>query len=103
MTRKKRPEFSRAIRTKIIERSGNRCERCNIDFDKSYKGEFHHIKPVCFGGKNNYDNCTLLCKKCHIIAPNVKNEIDFMIYYEYFLRFASFKEASKYYGVDTRY
>jgi hypothetical protein len=33
MTKKKRPEFSSKIKKQVIERSGNRCERCGIDFE----------------------------------------------------------------------
>ncbi len=102
MTKKKRPEFSNVIKMKIMKRSGNRCERCGIDFDDNFKGEFHHIVPVIYGGKNTLDNCALLCKKCHYIAPNIKNKNDLFIYKNYFLRFASFKEAALYYGVNNR-
>ena len=41
--KKKRPEFPASVNRKVIERSGNRCERCGIDFDEHFKGEFHHI------------------------------------------------------------
>jgi len=101
--RAKKIEFPNKIKKKVIERSGNRCERCGIDFDDNFKGEFHHIIPVVFGGKYNQDNCSLLCKNCHRAAPNVKNEKDMLIYKYYFLRFASFKEAAKYYKVDNRF
>jgi hypothetical protein len=101
MNRKKK-EFPNPIKRKIVKRSNNRCERCNIDFDDDFKGEFHHIIPVVFGGTYEYNNCSLLCKKCHNIAPNIKNENELIFYYKYFLRFASFKEASEYYEVNTR-
>lgn len=90
------------VRLKVMERTGNRCERCDIDFDSNFKGEFHHIIPIVKGGKNTIENCSLLCKNCHDIAPNIKYKQDFLIYKNYFLRFASFKEASQYYGVKTR-
>lgn len=90
------------MKKKIIERSGNRCERCKIDFDDDFKGEFHHIIPVCFGGNNDINNCSLLCKKCHDVAPNIKDKKDLLIYKYYFLRFASFKEAAQYYNIDDR-
>lgn len=85
-----------------MERTGNRCERCNIDFDDYFKGKFHHIIPIINGGRNTIDNCSLLCKNCHDIAPNIKNNEDLIIYKHYFLKFASFKEASEYYGVKKR-
>ena len=102
MTKKKRPEFSTSVRKKVMERAENRCERCGIDFDNDFKGEFHHIKSVVFKGEKAIDNCSLLCRDCHRAAPNIKNEEDLILYKYYFLSFASFKEATKYYGVDNR-
>jgi len=65
-------------------------------------GEFHHIVPLAYGGTNDADNCCLLCSDCHRIAPNVKNEHDRLIFDDFFLRFASFKEAAEHYNADTR-
>lgn len=103
MTRKKRAEFPPTVKNKVIERSGNRCERCGIDFDEGTTGEFHHIIPAVFGGDNSTDNCSLLCNNCHHAAPNIRSEEDILIYEHYFLRFASFKEAADYYGVDNKF
>jgi len=102
MTKKKRPEFSRHVRRKVIERSGNKCERCGFIFDDYKKGEFHHIKSVVFGGDASFENCSLLCKKCHKEAPNVKDEKDLLVYKHFFLKFASFKEANQHYNADTK-
>jgi len=103
MERKKRPEFPSDVKRKVIERSGNRCERCGIDFDDGFTGEFHHIIPVIFEGDNSIDNCSLLCRNCHRTAPNIRNEEELLIHKHYFLRFASFKEAAQYYGVDNKF
>ncbi|UCF49110.1 MAG: HNH endonuclease [Thermoplasmatales archaeon] len=103
MKRKKRPEFSNVTKRIIIERSGNKCERCGIDFNDSFKGVFHHIIPACFGGDNHIDNCSLLCDDCHKKAPNIKNIDEKIIYTDYFLRFSSIKEAMNYYKVDNRF
>ena len=103
MGRKKRPEFPSDVKRKVTERSGNRCERCGIDFDDGFTGEFHHIIPVIFGGDNRMGNCSLLCRNCHRAAPNIKSEKELLIYKYYFLRFASFKEAARYYGVDNKF
>ena len=103
MTRKKRPEFSSDVKRKVIGRSGNRCERCGIDFDDDFKGVFHHIIPVVFGEDNSIDNCSLLCRNCHRAAPNIRNKEELPIHKHYFLRFASFKEAAQYYGVDNKF
>jgi hypothetical protein len=90
------------LQQKILKRANNRCERCGIDFDEGFKGEFHHIIPKVFGGEATLENCSLLCTNCHRIAPNVKGFEDLLIYKEYFLRFASFKEAAQFYNVETR-
>lgn len=103
MTRKKRPEFTSDIKRKIIEKSGNKCERCSIDFDNTFKGIFHHISPVVFGGDNSIKNCSLLCNNCHRITPNIKSEEERVMYNHYFLRFASFKEPAEHYKVDNKF
>lgn len=103
MIKKNRPEFSQSVKKEVIKRSGNRCERCDIDFDEGTTGEFHHIIPVVFGGSNSIDNCSLLCRDCHRIAPNIKNKNELVVYRHYFLKFASFKEAAKYYGTDDSF
>ena len=101
--KRKNLEFPVKIKKQVVERSGNRCERCGIDFDEEFMGEFHHIIPVVYKGYNHIDNCSLLCRDCHRVAPNVKDEQDILIYKYYFLRFSSFKEAAQYYEVHTRF
>jgi hypothetical protein len=99
---KKRKEFPRKVKKLVLERSNNHCERCKVDFDEDFKGEFHHIKPLVFGEENDIDNCQLFCKNCHSLAPNVKNDLDLIIYNNLFLKFSSYKEAFEYYDVNTR-
>lgn len=101
--KKKRPEFPSDIKRKVIERTGNICERCKVDFDDNFKGKFHHIIPVVFGGDDSENNCSLLCKSCHRIAPNIRDKKELLLYNNFFLRFASFKEATQFYNVDTRF
>jgi 5-methylcytosine-specific restriction endonuclease McrA len=103
MTRKKRLEFPLKVKKKVMERSGNSCERCGIVFDDEFTGEFHHIIPLVFKGGNTEDNCSLLCSNCHRIAPNIRNKDELLIYNNYFLRFSSFEEAAQYYNVDNRF
>ena len=101
--KKKRPEFPSDVKRKVMERSNNRCERCGMDFNEGFTGEFHHIIRPFYGGDNSINNCTLLCRNCHLAAPDIKDtEEDLLIYKCYFLRFASFKEAAQYYGVDNK-
>jgi hypothetical protein len=99
---KKRKEFPNQVKKRVIERSGNKCERCGFIFDDIKKGEFHHIKAIFLGGKSELENCSFLCKKCHKEAPNVRDEKDLLIYRYYFLKFASFKEACQYYNTDKK-
>jgi hypothetical protein len=100
--KRKNLEFLSTVKKMVIERSGNRCERCGIDFDEDFPGEFHHIIPTIHDGENIIENCSLLCHDCHLIAPNIKDKKDLLIYKHFFLRFASFKEAAQYYKVDNR-
>jgi HNH endonuclease len=101
--KQKNLEFPTSAKKKVTERSGNRCERCGIDFDDDFIGEFHHIIPIIYGGNNGIDNCSLLCHNCHLSAPNVKDKRDLLIYKYFFLRFASFKEAAQYYRINNRF
>jgi len=101
--KRKNSEFPVNVKKKVIEHSGNRCERCDIDFDEDFQGEFHHIIPVIYGGDNSIDNCSLLCYDCHLVSPDVKDKKDVLIYKYFFLRFASFKEAARHYKVNTRF
>ena len=100
--KRKNLEFPARVKKKVTGRSDNRCERCGIDFDDDFTGEFHHIIPIIYGGNNDIDNCSLLCRNCHLSALDVKDERDLLIYKHFFLRFASFKEAMHHYEVNTR-
>ena len=52
--------------------ASERCWRCG------YKSVLHrcHIIPDSLGGKDNPSNLVLLCRRCHIEAPNI-NDKDF--------------------------
>ena len=51
--KKKRPEFPSDVKRKVMEKSGNRCERCGIDFDDNFIDEFHHIILATYGSSND--------------------------------------------------
>jgi hypothetical protein len=102
MRKKKRREFPIGIKRLVMMRSGNRCERCNSDFNEGFTGEFHHIIAVSDNGDDSIENCSLLCRNCQKAAPRVLNEIDKMIYKHYFLRFASYREAAAYYKAENK-
>ena len=78
--KQKKHEFPSEIKRNVRKRANNRCERCGIDFDEDFMGEFHHIIPIVYGGENNEKNCSLLCHNCHLAAPNVKSDEDLLIY-----------------------
>ena len=100
---KRRPEFPSDVKRKVIERSSNKCERCDIDFDEDFTGKFHHISPVVSGWDNRTDNCSLLCRNCHQIVLNLKKKVGILIYEHYFLRFKTSEEAARYWRVDNKF
>jgi hypothetical protein len=101
-TKKKRPLFPARVKAAVRQQTGNKCERCGRDFDEG-GGEFHHIVPVYCGGTGSVDNCSLLCHSCHRDAPDIKDRYERVMYDLCFLRFASFKEAAQFYGVNNRF
>ena len=70
----KRQEFSSVTRRLAWARANGRCEgtveglfgeaRCSAPIDL---GEFHydHIDPEWISGRNDLDNCQVLCRWCH--------------------------------------
>lgn len=52
------------IRNQIIKKAPVEC--CNCGSDKQI--EYHHIVPLCFGGKDEISNIVPLCKSCHCKA-----------------------------------
>ena len=58
----KRREFPRSVKEKVHERAGGICEECGERDGE----EYDHIVECWEGGKNNEDNCKLLCRPCHL-------------------------------------
>ena len=54
---------NRAMRQRVIEARGPKCEKCG--YDKEPVLEMHHIKQRKDGGSNELDNLLLLCPNCH--------------------------------------
>lgn len=53
-----------SIRTRKKIESGKKCQLCGFDkYQESLTG--HHIFPKQYGGKDNYDNCIIVCENCH--------------------------------------
>ena len=78
----------RPIKTKnseIIDYWETRIDECEISVDFSeahercwrcgYKSVLHrcHIIPHSLGGEDHPNNLVLLCKRCHVEAPNIKD------------------------------
>jgi hypothetical protein len=60
--RRRGKEFSRRQKTKLLKRSGSRCEVCGSE-DRL---EFDHVIPVFNGGTNAIKNGQVLCADCHL-------------------------------------
>jgi len=51
----------------IKEKYNYKCAECSNDENL----QIHHIKPLCSGGNNDYNNLILLCQNCHIKSHKV--------------------------------
>ena len=63
------------LRRRIIERDGVRCVYCDEDLSSA---EIHmdHVIPESRGGKTNYNNLQVTCRKCNL-AKGVLSEDEF--------------------------
>jgi len=75
--------FSAETVKRAFARSGGRCEcgrkehnwhgaRCPITFKEADRGktwEAHHQISVDAGGTDTYENCEILCLRCHGAVP----------------------------------
>lgn len=53
----------KVVKRELIQRNGTVCMYCGVDVGK--KITWHHIIPKYAKGKDNYENGSLLCEKCH--------------------------------------
>ena len=53
----------KAVKQELVRRNGTKCMFCKNDVGKSI--QWHHIKPKCEGGKDTYENGSLVCPNCH--------------------------------------
>ena len=47
----------------LINERGTYCEKCGL---LNFKLHVRHIKKLCNGGSNRFDNLQLLCRRCHL-------------------------------------
>jgi hypothetical protein len=85
-------DFSSGVKAEALKKANYRCERCWASKDL----ECHHVIPLEVGGQSTLDNCVVLCRHCHKIAPQ-----DSFLFKHLFLRFASSKELISHYQVST--
>jgi len=52
------------IKRRKMKKVGNKCELCGFN---KYKESLtaHHIIPKEYGGKDEYNNCIIVCENCH--------------------------------------
>ena len=56
---------NRAVKQEIINDTGTRCMLCGKDVGRAIT--WHHMQPRYAGGRDSYENASLLCECCHRI------------------------------------
>lgn len=78
--------FTDMTRNKARYRQWEMCGTCGEGLHFSDE-QAHEIKPVSAGGRNNVDNCIVLCGKCSEIAHREEHErsvhVSPLVYYPY--------------------
>ncbi len=59
-------EFSEQILNKLHERQKGNCGHCGLNFElnPNLEGRHYYLIPKHFGGKQEEDNCVILCSEC---------------------------------------
>lgn len=63
-----RKGVSRRKKQMMRDRYGNNCFMCKSLESNENILECHHIVPVSEGGSDNFENLSLLCRKCHSLV-----------------------------------
>lgn len=58
-----RAEFTKATKLARFEHAKGCCETCGNKIITT--AEYDHFVPAAIGGANEFDNCRVLCVKCH--------------------------------------
>jgi 5-methylcytosine-specific restriction endonuclease McrA len=72
-------EFTRSTQEAALARQKHRCALCGTPIKKLGEGgrasheygeiaHAHHIRHVKFGGRNDLNNCAIICQACHYSA-----------------------------------
>ena len=59
-------DFPDTVKKQAIKRQDGLCAMCGVSLSTPwthgrYRGEAHHLKPGCHGGRKTVDNCVYLC------------------------------------------
>lgn len=69
--------LSEAIREKVRQRAGNRCEYCLSHQDYVMgKLQIDHVKPIAKGGADSEENLCLACELCNQYKWTQTEEVD---------------------------
>ncbi len=60
-----------SIEGKLLERDGNACFYCGVDFSEEIPPTLEHILSITHGGTNNIANLCLCCEPCNVAAGNL--------------------------------
>jgi 5-methylcytosine-specific restriction enzyme A len=60
-----RTEFSNVTKQAAWQLAKGCCAECGELIGENQPREYDHIKPCAFGGRNDLDNCQVLCLECH--------------------------------------
>lgn len=59
------------VECKLIERDGNTCFYCGIEFSEQMPPTLEHILSIVHGGTNNIANLCLCCEPCNVAAGSL--------------------------------
>ena len=81
---KKRNKLNKQLKEFIKQRQKGKCVCC----DSQEKKEYHHVNPICLGGKDSSINIVMLCsnhhKLLHLADPYTCIKIYEYVYYLYY-------------------
>lgn len=61
----------KTIEAKLLERDGNICFYCDVEFTEDTPPTLEHILSITHGGTNNIANLCLCCEPCNVAAGNL--------------------------------